>query len=327
MRPRQRGAAAVAASVLLVHALLLGLVPHAPGPGWRAQPPRVVQVRRIVADASVPAPLAAAASPPATVARGPLAQPRQTAPTAPVPAVAPMPPAQPATESEATPDPGGLTLPQYATLVPPPLSLVFELRRGLAGGSATLNWRPQQDSYALSLQGQAFGAAVLAWSSQGGFDGAGIAPLRYTESRRGREVRAANFQRDKGIVTFSGPTTQHPLIAGGQDRLSWMVQLASVVAANPALAQEDAQVSMWVVGTRGDAEVWTFTVLGRVTLQLPIGTVADAVHLIREPRRPYDTQVQVWLDPARHYLPAQAFLLVRASGEGTEFRLQEVQGP
>jgi hypothetical protein len=43
---------------------------------------------------------------------------------------------------------------------------------------------------------------------------------------------------------------------------------------------------------------------------------------LREPRRPYDTQAQVWLDPARHHLPVQALLRVRATGEGTELRLQ-----
>ena len=88
------------------------------------------------------------------------------------------------------------------------------------------------------------------------------------------------------------------------------------------MATVDAQVSIWVVGTRGDAEVWTFTVQGLMPLDLPIGRVDAAVHLVREPRRPYDTQVQVWLDPQRHHLPVQVLLRVRATGEGTELRLQ-----
>ena len=103
-----------------------------------------------------------------------------------------------------------------------------------------------------------------------------------------------------------------------------MVQLAAVLTANPALGAPDAQISIWVVGSRGDAEVWTFTVQGRATLDLPIGRVDDALLLVREPRRPYDTQVQVWLDPQRHHLPVQALLRVRATGEGTELRLQAV---
>jgi hypothetical protein len=51
------------------------------------------------------------------------------------------------------------------------------------------------------------------------------------------------------------------------------------------------------------------------------------VHLLREPRRPYDTQVQVWLDPARQHLPVQAWLRIRATGEGTELRLLESVSP
>ena len=106
-----------------------------------------------------------------------------------------------------------------------------------------------------------------------------------------------------------------------------MVQLAAVLAANPALAQAGSQISMWVVGTRGDAAVWTFTVQGRATLELPIGRVDDSVHLTRQPQRPYDTQVQVWLDPARHFVPVKVLLAARASGEGTALELRQVLTP
>ena len=233
----------------------------------------------------------------------------------------------PESMTEPTPDTGGQVVPVYATVLPPPLTLQFEMRRGMAVGQAELDWRPVSGRYRLTLQGNAVGAPPIGWSSLGGFDPNGIAPLRYTESRRGREVRAANFQRDSGRITFSGPAIEHPLVAGAQDRLSWMVQLAAVLSANPALAESGSQVSMWVAGSRGDAEIWTFTVHGRVALDLPIGHVDNAVHLVREPRRPYDTQVQVWLDPARHHLPAQALLRVRATGEGTELRLRELVLP
>ena len=221
-------------------------------------------------------------------------------------------------------EPGGLTVPVYTTRVPPPLTLHFELRRGLAAGQAEFDWRPQASHYELTLRSQVMGAPLTGWTSRGGFDSAGVAPVRYTESRRGREVRSANFQRDNGLITFSGPAVQYPLVPGTQDRLSWMVQLAAVLAANPALAVPDAQILMWVVGTRGDAEVWTFTVQGLAALDLPIGRVGETVHLTREPRRPYDTQVQVWLDPARHFLPARVSLLVRATGEGTVLELQQL---
>jgi hypothetical protein len=84
---------------------------------------------------------------------------------------------------------------------------------------------------------------------------------------------------------------------------------------------------MFVAGSRGDAEVWVFTALAQETLDLPAGTVPAALHLRREPRRAYDQQVEVWLDPARHHLPVRARLLVRATGEGTEFLLKDMNLP
>ena len=331
---RRRGAWLLAGLVLLLHAVLLGLLPRAPGPGWREQPARWVQVRQ-----TFTSPVSAPSTPSATALPMALptpSKPLERAAAAPAPArdeeaatTAAEAPPKPSPElaAEPAPDPGGQTVPVYTTLPPPPVSLQFEMRRGMAVGQAQMDWRPGEDRYRLTLQGHAVGAPPIGWASQGGFDAAGIAPLRYTESRRGRDVRAANFQRDSGRITFSGPAIEHPLVAGAQDRLSWMLQLAAVLAANPALSEPDAQVSMWVAGSRGDAEVWTFTVQGRVALDLPIGRIDDAVHLLREPRRPYDTQVQVWLDPQRHHLPVQALLRVRATGEGTELRLQGIGAP
>ena len=218
-------------------------------------------------------------------------------------------------------------LPVYATRLPAPATLQYEWRRGGGRSRAELQWRPDDGRYQLALRGQAPGAPPIGWSSQGGFDAAGIAPERYAESRRGREMRAANFQREAGRITFSGPAVEYPLLPGAQDRLSWMIQLAAVLAANPALAVVDAQVSMWVVGTRGDADAWTFTVIAIEDIELPAGLVRGAVHLRREPHRPYDTRVETWLDPARQHLPVRTRLQVRATGEGSEFLLVEMLAP
>lgn len=347
--PRQLAAWGVAGLVLLAHVLLLGQVARAPGPGWRAQPPQLMHLRpitRLAPQAAAPTATAAAAPAPRHLARpstpaghpgadaapagtsaGTPAKPIDATTTGATPATAATVAALAQAVAEPQPDPGGQTVPVYATQRPPPLTLQFDLRRGLTSGQAELDWRPLGVHYQLSLRGQPLGAPLVGWASQGGFDDAGLAPLRYAESRRGREVRAAHFQRDSGRITFSGPAVEYPLVAGAQDRLSWMLQLAAVLAANPTLAEPEAQVSMWVVGTRGDAAVWTFTVQGRATLELPIGRVDDTVHLTRQAHRPYDTQVQVWLDPARHFVPVKVLLAVRASGEGTLLELRQVLAP
>ena len=314
--------------------LLLGLWQSAPKPGLQAPPRQPLQVRQIQAPADarsrIPHPAQAVAPPVAAPLTAPLTTPvpaaRVAAPSAALQSASRAPelltaePAAPA--AQALSEPTGQALPVYPTRLPPALTLHYAWRRGPAQGMATLDWRPEADRYLLTLQGHAAGATALGWSSQGAFDEAGIAPQRHVESRRGREARAVNFQRDRGRISFSGPTLEHPLPPGAQDRLSWLVQLAGVLAADASLATAGSVVTLWVVGTRGDAAVWTFTVQGRPALDLPIGTLADTVHLLREAGGPYDTQVQVWLDPTRHHLPVQVQWRVRATGEGMALALQ-----
>ena len=245
------------------------------------------------------------------------------------------------TASTAAEASGATPPPQYRTQPAPAATLLFDLKRGLAGGQAVLQWRPDisapshtgaaTGSYSLTLQAQAFGIAVAAWNSSGRFDAAGLAPDRYAESRRSREVRATHFQRATDKITFSAQVTEFALPAGVQDRSSWMLQLGAILQAHPELAQPGAQVSLWVVGTRGAPEPWLFTVQSRAALALgssdELTPVATAVHLIREPRRPYDTRASVWLDPARHHLPVKVQMLVQGTGEGQEFELRQLTLP
>jgi hypothetical protein len=159
-----------------------------------------------------------------------------------------------------------------------------------------------------------------------GFDDAGIAPVRYTDRRRYRGTQAANFRRDAGKVTFSGPAVGHPLPPGAQDRLSWMLQLAAIAAAEPSLVGPGGRVSFLVVGARGDADVWTFIHGGEETLALPEGSAAT-VRLLREPGRAFDTRAEVWLDPARHYLPVRARLSNASDSDALLLVLREVLQP
>ena len=87
-----------------------------------------------------------------------------------------------------------------------------------------------------------------------------------------------------------------------------MLQLPAVLEAGPALREPGSEVLIFVAGTRGDGQVWTFTVQGRHRPWTPAGPVAGALHLRRAARRPYDTQVDVWLDPARHHLPVRVLM-------------------
>jgi Protein of unknown function (DUF3108) len=332
-------AAAIAAVVLALHAWLL--IGGAPGLGDEPEPGLrpVLQTRQIVAPPQaqrVPEPVALAvpdapASPtPSPVVPAPALRPEPVAEAAsapakedtPVLAEAPAGPADPASAPTGPPaESDGQVVPVYATRLPPPARLAFELRRGLLSGNALLVWAPEAQRYEMSLEGGAFGQTLLAWTSRGAIDAHGIAPERFTD-RRGRRVeQAANFRRDVGKISYSGPTVEYPLPAGMQDRLSWMVQLPAILEADPTLRAPGQRIQLFISGARGDADVWTFVVQGRADLDLPAGAVPQALHLLRAPRKPFDTQAEAWLDPARGHLPVRARLSTPDRGDSTDLLL------
>jgi hypothetical protein len=346
-RRRWKALAALAALAVLVHAgALSGLDwvwPQRDAPPLPANPMQVRAVIEtapvVVADLVVAAPMPARAVPAPlkapTSVKPPAAPARSAAPIAPAalvssqaappqpPAESPAPAAPTLVPIEAAAAPAEETIPHYRTQTPPAVTLRYELQRGALRGTGEIGWRPSAEGYELKLEGRVAGLTLLAQVSQGGFDGAGIAPLRFTDRRIRRPLTAANFQREAGKITFSGPQTEYPLHAGAQDRLSWMIQLGAIVAAEPALEMAGAKVVMFVVGSHGDAGVWAFRSVGPEAVETRSGSVA-AIKFVREPRGPYDTTVEVWLDPRRHHLPVRASLRAGPNDDGLDLRLQDM---
>ena len=241
---------------------------------------------------------------------------------APKPRVEPAPAAVPPAASQPA---GDEVIPRYRTQMPATATLRYQVSRGMLHGSGELQWRPQGDQYELKLESKLGGMTLLTQISRGGFDADGIAPLRFTDWRVRRSTVAANFQRDAGKISFSGSTQELPLEVGAQDRVSWMVQLAAIVAAQPNLRTPGAKVVMHVVGANADASVWAFKCVGNETVETELGAI-DAVKYVREPRGPNDTTAQAWLDSKHHFLPARATLRSGPNDEGFELRLLDVIG-
>jgi Protein of unknown function (DUF3108) len=327
------------AAVLALHALLLVML----APSWvePAEPTAaapVLKVRSVTVPALtspavaevVAAPRTEPAAAPRKVVRVPTppqraasAAPMPAAPLEPVATVAAAEPAPPlevpasAAASEPPPAPA-IDVPVYATRLPPPGTWRYRLTRGIASGEALMSWSPnEQQRYEMKLEGFVAGISVLDWVSSGAIDNAGIAPDRFVIRRRGRDSQAANFQRDAGKITFSGPTHEVPLIAGVQDRLTWMLQLPAVIEAAPQRFGAGASVVLMVVGARGGADMWKFKVIGAE----PVGDV-PALKLMREARKPRDVQAEVWLDPARGHIPLRAVLSQPDGGAPFELHLQ-----
>lgn len=295
-------------AVLAAVALHLGLA-------WQVRPPAGVPAGRPVPGALAtrmivpPAPLPEA-PPPSMTSRGHPAPGHARAdgphrPKAPAPAAVAVPAswAVPVAQDRA----GEIgPAPRYRTRVPGPFRLSYRLSRGGLHGQGDLVWGLADGRYELRLSGEiALIGRVLTQVSTGALDGHGLAPVRFTDQRRGRAAQAVNFQRAAGKISFSGPATEYPLVDGVQDRLSWMVQLAAIAEADPAQVAEGGRVTLLVAGPRGDLDPWTFIGQGAEPVAVGDRTV-QAPKLARAPRRPHDTGVEVWLDPGRQHLPVRA---------------------
>ena len=219
----------------------------------------------------------------------------------------------------ATPE-AGQPPPVYATALPAPVLLRYRLQSGGQVGEATLAWRHDGQRYALALEARGSRAQpLIEQTSQGGCDASGLAPLRFTDRRRGRGLSAANFRRDIGRIGFSGPQLDYPAWPGAQDRLSGLAQLAAIQGAAPVPL---TSITLFVVDTRG-GDWWRWVAMGAENLPTPLGLLATQ-RWQREPDRldrPDGQRVEVWLDAARGHWPVQLRFTALRSGEVFELQL------
>ena len=250
----------------------------------------------------------------------------------PAAATAEAPPAASATEAGASPAPAAVpvlrqverSVPTYKTRLPPAAVLVYDIRRGMFSGTGELNWQPQAGHYEARLQVGIAGFNLLTQVSQGGFDAAGLAPVRFTDQRARRAARAANFQREVHKITYSDSKDEYALPEGSQDRLSWMIQLPAVLAAEPKRAAPGGEVQMVVSGVRADVAVWSFAFVGVETIDSGGGKVRT-LRFTRPAKGPRDVPADVWLDPARNLFPVRAVLSHGDDGDALELSLRQIK--
>ena len=194
----------------------------------------------------------------------------------------------------------------------PPAQLPASVRlgydiRGKAKGlgysaDAQLQWLVEGPRYTAELEISAFLVGSRVQTSQGSVGPQGLLPLRFGDRRRGAE-KAAHFDHARQLIRFSNNAPDVPLQPGAQDRLSVFLQLGALLQARPQAYPEGASIAVQVAST-GGAEVWQFQVGALQSLALPAGTV-PARRLLREPRRDYDSTVEVWLAPSLQHLPVR----------------------
>jgi Protein of unknown function (DUF3108) len=186
-------------------------------------------------------------------------------------------------------------------------------------GSGTLKWTSDGSEYQLRLEASLLGYTVLSQSSVGKLGAEGLQPERFSDKRGFRSEKAAHFQRDAGKITFSGKQTSAALQPGAQDRLSLWMQLAAMAAGGAAQLAQAGQITFQVSNTE-EADTWVFLVQASEKIQVPAGEVM-ALHLVRNPRKEFDSRLELWLAPSLGYLPAR-FLQTEANGNTLELQLR-----
>lgn len=234
-------------------------------------------------------------------------RPQTTAPIATSSRTQPMPEANTAAHAQAVSPEPAPSPPQSTRLAAAGEWHYILLQNGMYG-RARLNWQPSGRDYTLMLERELEGRPLPAWKSQGQIDEQGLSPERYVQQRRGRDMVATNFRRDEGLISFSTSADLVPLPAGVQDRLSWWIQLAALVEAQPERYPPGSELRLPVAALRGEAREWVFQVLDQQTLELPGASIARALHLRRLALGPYSGEIEVWLDPARGHIPVQLIM-------------------
>ncbi len=143
-------------------------------------------------------------------------------------------------------------------------------------------------------------------TSRGTIGAGGLRPLYYEDARTARATGTARFDWDAKSLTLEykqGP--QHrPMPANAQDRLSFLFAFAF----KPPTT---VPVAFNVVDGKGIAD-YAFEVAGRERLKVPVGEF-EALRLAQKTEKSGDRSREVWLDPARSYLPMRV-LIVQKDG-------------
>ena len=355
-RPPWRGLALLAAAVLLAHLALLGLAPMAvglhPSPLANKFSTRTIVIAPPAAEAVAPQPAATAKPPPPKPERPrPVARPQAPAPApensapaeavgpdltaqAPVEAGVPAEPAPqavaPAPTEGASAAAGGSNAAGQAEApvpqrIPGSVRLAFAVtgQQGMApmqGVFGNLTWLQDGQQYDAQLSLNFLFRTIRSQQSNGVIGANGIEPARFSDKRR-NEV-ASHFMRDQGTVVFSNNAPSVPLMPGAQDRLSVILQLGALMAGDPGRYPPGAAFAIQTVGPR-DADIWIFKVEDDEKLSLQAGEFT-ARKLTRNPRKPFDDKVELWLAPELGYLPVR-IKQTQSNGDFADLQLRSVE--
>jgi hypothetical protein len=167
-------------------------------------------------------------------------------------------------------------------------------------GRTTTLWRFEDGHYQSDLS---IDVASFAQSSRGQFDPqVGLAPDRYTETRRRNKVLSADFDWARRRVTFADPAGEKPAELGAQDFLSIQIY--------PERFVRGGLVPVTMAGT-GDIRPWVFTVTGEDVVDSGLGRLHALRIVSNRTTETGDESLEVWLCERLNWFPARIRMVDR----------------
>jgi len=211
-------------------------------------------------------------------------------------------------------DPVTQVAPALLSLPPPSASYLLDVTRtesNLANpyhGSGKIRWNHDNKNYTMQIE---IGIDMLfttvrlyRMQSEGTIEEAGIKPRTVTETRRKKSAMTTQFNYDDKTISFSADPAVIPLTEGVQDKITVLMQLASIGNADLSQFQPGKEMNMQVAEEK-EAHLHQFVVLGQETIASKLGQLVTW-HIVRPPRPGlYSSRIDVWLAPELNWLPVQ----------------------
>ncbi|MEW6478489.1 MAG: DUF3108 domain-containing protein [Pseudomonadota bacterium] len=202
------------------------------------------------------------------------------------------------------PLPGDPALVLPPAQLPPAGTLRYQVSGQAKGFSyhakGSLRWQHGAGRYEASFGVSAFLVGSREQLSQGRVDDQGLHPERFSD--RSRRERTAELDAAAGRIRYTHGG-ERPLQRGTQDRLSVALQLGALLNARPQAYPPGSTIRLPVTDT-SQVEFWEFVVGPEEKLAIVSGEL-PVIGLTRQPRRPGDRKVEMWLAPTLSYLPAR----------------------
>ncbi|MDQ1814485.1 DUF3108 domain-containing protein [Massilia sp. CCM 9210] len=201
--------------------------------------------------------------------------------------------------------------PALKASLPPSAELNFDVARtdrdgGTWSGLSTISWKQAGGAYKLSMEASVSVLVarvnLVLLTSEGTVGADGIVPRTATEKRRGKTQTATHFGGPDGKISFSASERSYPMVAGAQDKASFLMQLAAIGRADSAQLASGVEL---FVGEEKDANPFGFVLVGKEDIDTRMGRMATW-HVARPPRPgAYNSRLDIWLAPAHNWYPVQ----------------------